>query len=88
MKPCKESPTKTRHRYDPVLKHPAQTWLASGKAAEVASEELSLSPGRLFTWGRLQFPNARAIKSVPTVPAAPRISSSRSKPPNVSSARP
>lgn len=63
MKPLKESPIKTRRKYDPAFKREAvQNWLASGKSAEVVAQELGLSPGRLFTWRRLLFPDVRRGK--------------------------
>jgi transposase-like protein len=64
MKPLKESPMKTRRRYDPTFKREAvQNWLASGKSAEVVAQELGVASGRLFTWRRLLFPAAAGGKA-------------------------
>lgn len=51
MKSIKESPVKTRRKYDAAFKHEAvQNWLASGKPAEVIAQELGLCANRLYAW--------------------------------------
>ena len=51
MKRIKVTPPKTRREYDETFKREALAhWLASGKSAEVISEELGLTSGRLFAW--------------------------------------
>ena len=52
MKAIKNSALKVRRKFDPIFKREAvNNWLSSGKSAEVVSEELGLSPGRLFLRG-------------------------------------
>ncbi len=53
MKAIKKSSLKSRRKFDETFKREAvNNWLASGMSAEVVSEELGLSPGRLFAWKR------------------------------------
>ena len=51
MTPIKETPVKTRRKFDQTFKHAAvQNWLASGKSAAVIAQELGLHPERLYAW--------------------------------------
>jgi len=51
MKPIKETPVKTRRKFDATFKREAvQNWLASGKSAEVIAQELGLHAERLYAW--------------------------------------
>lgn len=57
-------PFKVRRHYDTTFKRQAVAhWLVSGKSAEVAAQELSLSPGRLFAWHSLLGPPVREVRS-------------------------
>ena len=50
----KESPVKTRRKFDSTFKREAvRNWLASGKSAAVVAQELGLSEGLLFAWRKL-----------------------------------
>ena len=54
MKPIKESPTKTRRKFDTTFKREAVgNWLCSGKSAAVVAKELGLTEGLLFAWRKL-----------------------------------
>ena len=54
MEPIKESPTKTRRKFDATLKREAVgNWLYSGKSAAVVAKELGLTEGLLFAWRKL-----------------------------------
>ena len=51
MAPIKETPVKTRRKFDESFKRAAvQNWLASGKSAEVIAQELGLHADRLYAW--------------------------------------
>ena len=51
MTPIKETPVKTRRKFDETFKRAAvQNWLASGKSAEVIAQELGLDANRLYAW--------------------------------------
>jgi transposase-like protein len=51
MTPSKETPVKTRRKFDETFKRAAvQNWLASGKSAEVIAQELGLAANRLYAW--------------------------------------
>lgn len=51
MKPIKMPVIKSRRDYDETFKREALThWLASGKSAELISQELGLTSGRLSAW--------------------------------------
>jgi transposase-like protein len=51
MTPIKETPVKTRRKFDETFKRAAvQNWLASGKSAEVIAQELGLAANRLYAW--------------------------------------
>lgn len=51
MKSIKETPVRTRRKYDATFKREAvQNWLASGKSAEVIAQELGLCANRLYAW--------------------------------------
>jgi len=51
MKPMKETPIKTRRKFDETFKREAvQNWLTSGKSAEVIAQELGLNANRLYAW--------------------------------------
>ena len=51
MKRIRVTPPKTRREYDETFKREALAhWISSGKSAEVISEELGLTSGRLFAW--------------------------------------
>jgi transposase-like protein len=51
MTPIKETPVKTRRKFDQTFKREAvQNWLASGKSAEVIAQELGLDANRLYAW--------------------------------------
>ena len=42
---------KTRRKFDETFKREAvQNWLASGKSAEVITQELGLNANRLYAW--------------------------------------
>ena len=59
MKPIKESPPKTRRKFDPTFKREAVgNWLSSGKSAAVVAKELGLTKGLLFAWRKLLPPDA------------------------------
>ena len=51
MKPIKETSVKTRRQFDTTFKREAvQSWMASGKSAEVIAQELGLLANRLYAW--------------------------------------
>jgi transposase-like protein len=51
MKPIKENSVKTRRKFDETFKREAvQSWIASGKSAEVIAQELGLLANRLYAW--------------------------------------
>jgi transposase len=51
MKPIKETPVKTRRKFDATFKREAvQNWITSGKSAEVIAQELGLHAQRLYAW--------------------------------------
>ena len=58
MKPViKESPVKTRRKFDEAFKREAvQNWISSGKTATQVARELGLSEGLLFTWRKILTP--------------------------------
>ena len=59
MKPIKESPPKTRRKFDPTFKREAVgNWLSSGKSAAVVAKELGLTEGLLYAWRTLLPPDA------------------------------
>jgi len=65
MKTIKNSALKSRRKFDPTFKREAvNNWLASGKSAEVVSEELGLGPGLLFAWRRRFAPAGAGGKAV------------------------
>lgn len=61
MKPIKMPAIKSRRDYDETFKREALThWLASGKSAELVSQELGLTSGRLFAWKKHFAPDEAA----------------------------
>lgn len=59
MKPMTAAPAKVRRKYGATFKREAVAkWLASGKSAKVAAQELGLIPDRLFAWRSLLGPPA------------------------------
>jgi transposase-like protein len=72
MKPVKEPPVKVRRKFDETFKREAvNNWLASGKSAEVAGEELGLAANRLYAWRKRFTPaEAAAATAKPGSPAA------------------
>ena len=59
MKPIKESPPKTRRKFDPNFQREAVgKWLSSGKSAAVVAKELGLTEGLLFAWPKLLSPDS------------------------------
>src|SRR3954469_24247766 len=55
----KETPVKTRRKFDETFKREAvQNWLHSGKSAEVIADELGLSANLLYNWKKLFAPEA------------------------------
>ena len=54
MKPIKESPPRTRRKFDLTFKLEAvRNWKASGRSAAVVAKELGLAESRLFAWRKL-----------------------------------
>jgi transposase-like protein len=55
MKPIiKESPVRTRRKFDPTFKLEAvRNWLSSGKSAAIVAKELGVGESRLFAWRKL-----------------------------------
>ena len=54
MNPIKESPPRTRRKFDQTFKREAvANWLGSGKSAAVVAKELGLTEGLLFAWRKL-----------------------------------
>ena len=59
MKPIKESPPRTRRKFDLTFKLEAvRNWKASGRSAAVVAKELGLAESRLFAWRKLLPPVA------------------------------
>ncbi|NBV21631.1 MAG: hypothetical protein EBS05_06875 [Proteobacteria bacterium] len=59
MKPIKVMPTKTRRIFDETFKRETLNhWLTSGKSAELISQELGLTAGRLYAWKKPGSPAA------------------------------
>ena len=54
MNPMKESPPRTRRKFDATFKREAVgNWLSSGRSAVVVAKELGLTEGLLFAWRKL-----------------------------------
>ena len=54
MDPIKESPPRTRRKFDATFKREAVgNWLSSGRSAVVVAKELGLTEGLLFAWRKL-----------------------------------
>ena len=54
MNPIKESPPRTRRKFDATFKREAVgNWLSSGRSAVVVAKELGLTEGLLFAWRKL-----------------------------------
>lgn len=62
MKPIiKESPVKTRRKFDEAFKRAAvQNWISSGKPAAVVAQELGVADSLLFAWRAKFLPPAVA----------------------------
>ena len=60
----KETPVKTRRKFDETFKREAvQNWLHSGKSASAVAEELGLSDNLLYNWKKLFAPDAAGGKA-------------------------
>ena len=59
----KDSPTKTRRKFDKSFKcEVVRNWLSSGKSAAVIAKEFGLNESLLFAWRKL-LPPAAALQS-------------------------
>ncbi len=59
MDPNKETPPRTRRKFDTTFKREAVgNWLSSGKSAAVVARELGLNESLLFAWRKLLPPDA------------------------------
>ena len=51
IKPIKETPVKSRRKFDETFKREAvNNWLSSGKSASVIAQELGIKVERLYSW--------------------------------------
>ncbi len=58
-KPMKETPVKTRRKFDETFKREAvHNWLQSGKSADTIAGELGLQANQLYAWKKIFAPAA------------------------------
>ena len=72
MKPIKVIPTKARRVFDETFKRETlHHWLTSGKSAELISQELGLTSGRLYAWKKRFAPAEASEAQAGAKPGSP-----------------